>query len=126
MAKLQRGGAADASMPIVDQIQQSGVHIPPSRCVVLQHCFDTAREDATPNNETWERDIETDVRAECAKFGTVEHCKLERDSGCIYVKFADIGNAVTAKGALDGRFFGGQTISVDFVTIAVYERKYGR
>jgi hypothetical protein len=55
MAKLQRGNAPTNSLPIIDQIQQSGVVIQASRCVVLQHCFDAAREDATPDNDGWEQ-----------------------------------------------------------------------
>ena len=53
------------------------------------------------------------------------HIKLEKDSGCIYVKFDDIKEAMAARQALNGRFFGGQTISVEYVASQVYLKKFG-
>lgn len=109
---------------IGEHIAQSGIHIQTSRCLVLQNCFDAQQEDARPDNQDWEQEIEADVKAECENFGPVEHCKLERDSGCIYVKFSEITGAINARNSLNGRFFGGQTITVDFITPTVYDRKY--
>ncbi len=123
MAKLQREN--DRPSSVIDAVQEAGMVLVPSRCLVLQNCFDAALEDARPDNANWEIDIEGDVKAECESHGTVEHCKLEKESGCIYVKFSDIGGAVAAREALNGRFFGGQTIAVNFVSSQVYAKKYG-
>ena len=128
MAKLQRDEdivPQVSNMPMHDLIHQAGVVMVPSRCLVLQNAFNAAEEDARPDNSGWEAEIESDVRAECESRGAVEHCKLERTSGCIYVRFADVKGAVAARQALNGRFFGGQTISVDFVSSQVYASKYG-
>lgn len=32
---------------------------------------------------------------------------------------------MAARAALNGRYFGGQTITVDYISSTVYERKYG-
>lgn len=65
------------------------------------------------------------MEAECSGFGRVEHIQLEKTSGCIYLKYADIQFAMAARLALNGRFFGGQTISVEYVTLAIYQKRYG-
>jgi RNA-binding protein 39 len=123
MAKLQREDNAPAS--VSDAVQEAGLVLVPSRCLVLQNCFDAALEDSRPDNANWESEIQGDVAAECETHGKVEHCKLEKQSGCIYVKFADISGAVAAREALNGRFFGGQTVAVNFVSSQVYHKKYG-
>ena len=131
MQKLQREAGANAAaanaaaynssfpsvnLPIADMVHQSAVHIQASRCLVLQNCFDAKLEDSRPDNKGWETEIEADVKSECENYGRVEHIKLERNSGCIYVKYDDISGSMKAREALNGRFFGGQTISVDYIT----------
>jgi RNA-binding protein 39 len=129
MARLQRDAAgveeAKARLPTQEQLQEAAVHVPASKCIVLQNCFSTAEEEARPDNAGWEAEIEADVKLECEGHGKVDHIKLEKDSGCIYVKFNDITGAMAAKEALHGRFFGGQTVSVDYITPTVYQKKYG-
>lgn len=131
MAKLRREAVGDGllpppnGMPVAVMLHQTGVLVAPSRCLVIQNAFNAAEEDARPDNTGWEQEIENDVRAECLTWGQIDHIKLERDSGCIYLKYDDIKHAMAAKQALNGRFFGGQTISVEFVTSTVYRNKYG-
>lgn len=102
----------------------AGMHVQTSRCIVLQNCFDAQQEAARLDNEGWEEEIEADVKAECQNFGAVEHCKLERDTGCIYAKFADVNTAMRARSSLNGRFFGGQAIIVDFVPQMTYDMRF--
>ncbi len=78
MAKLQRDQSAAAlahvNLPTSALLAQASVVAVPSRCVVLQNCFDAQKEDAAgPENAGWETEIESDVRSECENHGKVKH-----------------------------------------------------
>jgi RNA-binding protein 39 len=88
MAKLQRDQsvAAGASitgvnLPTSALVQQAAVVAVPSRCIVLQDCFDAAQEDARPDNAGWETEIESDVKSECEVHGKVNRKTQNNFSG---------------------------------------------
>lgn len=72
---------------------------------------------------TWVKELETDVKTECEdKYGGVVHISVDPNSlGDIYVKFDGPQGGQNAMRGLNGRFFGGRTISVQPVVDAVYK-----
>lgn len=75
----------------------------------------------------WVRDLEDDFRDECTnQYGKVVHIGLFRDSqdGEIYVKFADLTGGDHALKGLNGRYFGGRTLTAQPVVDAVYNMNF--
>jgi RNA-binding protein 39 len=67
----------------------------------------------------WDKDLADDVREECeAKYGRVEAIKVDTEStsGEIRVRFADLDGAKKAIQGLNGRFFGGRTVSAVYMS----------
>ncbi|KAF2143452.1 uncharacterized protein K452DRAFT_350463 [Aplosporella prunicola CBS 121167] len=95
-----------------------------SRCVVLKNMFDPAEEEG----ESWMKDLEDDVKEECqAKYGTVVHIALDPNTqGDIYVKFETVQGGENAIKGLNGRFFGGRTITAQPVVDAVYRSLFSK
>ncbi|CAD6193242.1 unnamed protein product [Caenorhabditis auriculariae] len=61
--------------------------------------------------------LEDEIRQECAKYGAVVEVVIAHDASAqivkIFVKFADPTQVDAAKAALDGRFFGGNTVKAE-------------
>lgn len=75
----------------------------------------------------WQKDLEEDVRTECEdKYGHVVHIglALDNDDGELYVKFDRVQGGENAIRGLNGRFFGGRTISAQYVADAVYNMNF--
>lgn len=111
-----------------------------SRCVVLKNMFNPAAyvffasiKKASlihPREEgaDWAKELEEDVRAECEeKYGHVVHIAVDPNSqGDIYVKFDRVQGGENAVKGLNGRYFGGQMISVQPMVDAVYGSLFQR
>ncbi|KAJ5765008.1 RNA-binding protein rsd1 [Penicillium odoratum] len=95
-----------------------------SRCVLLRNMFDAAEEEG----EAWIKELEDDVRSECEeKYGHVVHISLDPSSqGDIYLKFDRVQGGENAIKGLNGRFFGGRTITAQPVVDAVYSSLFSR
>ena len=69
------------------------------------------------------QELQEDVKEECEeKYGHVVHIGLsmENNDGEIYVKFDRIQGGENAIRGLNGRYFGGEMISAQYVVEAVY------
>lgn len=70
-------------------------------------------------------DIKADVRDECSNYGQVKTVQIpgksESGAGCVYVLFADTGEAVKAQGVMHGRLFDGQQIQATFYDVSKME-----
>lgn len=78
-----------------------------------------------PEEETergWDKDLADDVKEEVEdKYGKVMAIKVDTDSaGEIWVKFEDVEGAQKAINGLNGRFFGGRSISAAFVSEGIF------
>jgi len=94
-----------------------------SRCVLLKNMYNQA-EETEPN---WQQELKEDVTTECSKqYGKVVHLglQLDNDDGEIYVKFENTAGGVNAFKGLNGRFFGGRTITAQYVVDAVYHMNF--
>lgn len=88
----------------------------------------------------WDKDLAEDVKGECEyKYGKVEAIKVEKESqvyypltsaeraliklnqGEIYVKFDSIDSAKNAIQGLNGRWFGGNQVSANFISDAIMQ-----
>lgn len=104
----------------------------PTPCLLLKNMFDPAQEEtrareegaADPAND-WVKEVEGDVSDECSRFGEVKHIFLDRTSkGFVYVKFADQHGASAAHKALNGRFYSGKQILVDYQFLGPYNSHF--
>ena len=95
----------------------------PSRCIVVKNAYNEA-EETDPN---WVKDLEDDFKTECSnKYGPVAFVGLYRDSndGEIYVKFKDINGGDNALKGLNGRYFGGRTLTAQPVVDAIFNMNF--
>jgi RNA-binding protein 23/39 len=118
---------------------------PPSRCVLIKHMFDQERyvfaafdrsaaclhhnsyREAAANPTGWQKELEDDVREECnEQYGIVVHLAiaLDSDEGEVYVKFDRVDGGKNAVRGLNGRFFGGQRLTAQYVVDHVYNMMY--
>ncbi|TKA73572.1 hypothetical protein B0A55_07912 [Friedmanniomyces simplex] len=95
----------------------------PSRCVLLKNMYNQAEE----TEAGWQKILEEDVSQECEdKYGHVVHIGLSLDNndGEIYIKFDRVEGGQNAIRGLNGRWFGGQMITAQFVVDAVYHMNF--
>lgn len=78
--------------------------------------------------DDWVQELETDVKKECeSKYGRVVHIALDPNTqGDIYLKFERVSGGEAAIKGLNGRFFGGKTITAQPVVDAVYSSLFAR
>jgi RNA-binding protein 39 len=75
----------------------------------------------------WDKELEQDVKEECnANYGQVVHIGVAPGStdGEIYVKFDRVQGGENAIKGLNGRFFGGQRITAQYLVDAVYNMNF--
>jgi RNA-binding protein 39 len=78
--------------------------------------------------DSWIKELEDDIRAECEeKFGHVVHIQLDPHSvGDVFIKFDRVQGGENAIKGLNGRWFGGRTITAQPVVDAVYSSLFTR
>lgn len=94
----------------------------PSRALLVKNMFDLASE----TEDGWELDIKDDVEDECSKHGRILHCFVDKftPGGFVYLLFANqIGATKSAQG-LNGRWFAGRMITVDYMPESLYVTKF--
>lgn len=96
-----------------EQNRPSNIPQAKSRGVLLKNMFN-------PEEETergWDIELAEDIKEECAqKYGAVDAIKVDVNSlGEVYMRFKDFEGAQKAVEGLNGRFFGGRSISATFV-----------
>lgn len=103
----------------------------PTPCLLLKNMFDAAEEEVRARDDgavdpanAWVKEVEGDVSDECSRFGEVKHIFLDRDGGHVYVKFADQHGASAAHKALNGRFYSGKQIIVEFQFAQPYDSRF--
>lgn len=75
----------------------------------------------------WIKEIEEDFKEECSrKYGAVTHLAVQKENGEgeIYVKFKDLKGGDNALKGLNGRFFGGKTLTAQPVVDAIYNMNF--
>eukprot|EP00898_Chlorokybus_atmophyticus_P007365 jgi/Chlat1/762/Chrsp104S01237 len=93
----------------------------PTNCILLKNMFDPTQE----TEPEWHLDIQDDVRDECSKYGKVKHCFVDKNTqGYVWMKFETAASAIQAKQALDGRWFAGRQITVEFQNTTAYASKF--
>ncbi|PAA76441.1 hypothetical protein BOX15_Mlig021246g1, partial [Macrostomum lignano] len=70
-----------------------------------------------------DEDLESEVSAECAKFGSVQRVVIleQADSVRVFVEFEDSAGAEAACRAMAGRFFGGREVRADLYEQELWE-----
>lgn len=100
----------------------SSIKTQPTNAILIQNMFD-------PSSETephWDQDIKEDTEQECGNFGTVLHCHVDRTNpaGLVHLLFGNIDAATKALNHLNGRWFAGRTITVDYVPLVEYGKRF--
>lgn len=117
VALMEMLARTDSGTPKTVPEQQRPTNIPQSvsRGILLKNMFIAEEE----TDRDWDKDLADDVREECeAKYGRVEAIKVDTEStsGEIRVRFADLDGAKKAIQGLNGRFFGGRTVSAVYMS----------
>jgi len=88
----------------------------------IQHSLRTALTVYSEEGDDWIKELEEDVKQECEdKYGHVVHLAVDPNTqGDVYVKFDRIEGGENAMKGLNGRYFGGNMITVQPVVDAVY------
>ncbi|CAM9916508.1 unnamed protein product [Laminaria digitata] len=94
----------------------------PTFCLLVKNMFDPA----TETDEGWELDIKEEMEEECSKHGTVMHSYVEarQPGGLVYVMFSTIGAATASAEMLNGRWFAGRMVLVEYLGPHVYTAKF--
>ncbi|CAN0156913.1 unnamed protein product [Hapterophycus canaliculatus] len=94
----------------------------PTFCLLVKNMFDPA----TETDEGWELDIKEEMEEECSKHGTVMHSYVEsrQPGGLVYVMFSTTGAAVASAEMLNGRWFAGRMVLVEYLNPKVYTAKF--
>lgn len=82
---------------------------------------------ASTQEPGWDKELEEDVKEECNNsYGQVVHIGVAPGStdGEIYVKFDRVQGGENAIKGLNGRFFGGQRITAQYLVDAVYNMNF--
>lgn len=108
LARIDQQSSPTAAVP-TEQQRPSSIPQASSRCVLLKNMFN-------PEEETergWDKELAEDIKEECEnKYGKVDAIKVDVDTlGEVWVRFADFDGAQKAIQGLNGRFFGGRSIS---------------
>jgi RNA-binding protein 39 len=92
-----------------------------SATVLIRNMFDPA----TETEPGWDLDIKEDTTDECSRFGDVKHCFVEprEPGGLVYLCFGSLAGAAGAAAHLNGRWFAGRTITVEYLDPQVYVNK---
>jgi hypothetical protein len=96
----------------------------PSRCLLLSNMFDPVSElKANPN---FELEVAEDVRDEVStKYGVVKHLVVDKASrGLVYIMLDSEATALAAKDGLNGRWFGGNRVSAEYVNEKEYKIRH--
>ncbi|GIX62116.1 DNA topoisomerase family protein [Babesia caballi] len=127
MHKLQRTTAADgvgSQTPAhtTTNAASTGISNTPTCNVILDNMFSASDPAvAEPNFFT---EVEEDVLEECTKYGKVVKVYINRAAvdGKVWVKFENVLDATVAFRSLNGRVFAGNTIKVEYVTEAHWQK----
>mmetsp|Transcript_184 Transcript_184/g.225 ORF Transcript_184/g.225 Transcript_184/m.225 type:complete len:174 (+) Transcript_184:784-1305(+) len=94
----------------------------PTCYIILKNMFDPSEADEDP--EVFD-DVKEAVTEECAKFGTVEDIFTDKKSpdGLVYLKLDTVKAAEQTKSLLDGRWYAGKMVSVNYLTPDTYKSK---
>jgi len=115
---------AQSRVILMSKLQRSEENTPlgASTCLRLNHMF-TPEESEEPN---FEQELTEDIKEECAKYGELRHLNIDREStnGTVFVRFSSISHATAALNELNGRWFGGRMIEVQFVLEGTYLAKF--
>ena len=114
--------------PACGLLQQQGSAGPPpiggipSRALLVKNMFDLASE----TEDGWELDIKDDVEDECSKHGRILHCYVDKHTsgGFVYLLFANQHGATKSAQGLNGRWFAGRMITVEYMPESLYVTKF--
>lgn len=89
-----------------------------SKAVLLKNMFNPEEE----TEQGWDKELADDVKEECEdKYGKVTTIKVDTESGGeIWLKFEEVEGAKKAINGLNGRFFGGRSITAAFVSEGIF------
>eukprot|EP00939_MAST-03C_sp_MAST-3C-sp1_P003259 g3259.t1 len=135
------GGATVLAAPLPIPIPAPQIALPaktppvgdPSSCMVVKNMFDAEREEHLKSSresqgvkcEDWDKEIHEDVVEECAKYGTVKHCYVDKNSqGFVYLMFDSVESGRKCGFDLSGRYFSRMRLSVQFFPESVYVAKF--
>jgi len=92
----------------------------PTNCLLIKNMFDPKKTDLGQN---WDLEIMKDVKEEAMKAGSVQHIFVDKNSqGFVYLKMATLNSATHTLNMLNGRIYGGRSVTVEYQSTQAYEK----
>jgi len=115
---------AQSRVVLMSKLQRSEEKVPlgSSTCLMLKHMF--TMEEAQEQN--FEQELTEDIKDECSKHGEIRHMNIDRYSqnGTVYIRFHTVSQATAAHNELNGRWFGGRMVEVQYLPEGTYLTKF--
>lgn len=94
----------------------------PTQCILLKNVW-RAEQTAEPG---WEMEVSEDIAEEASKCGQLLHMHMDTASqGFVYLKFAAMEGATACHKLLNGRFYQGNQIVVEYQFVQPYNAHFG-
>jgi RNA recognition motif-containing protein len=119
----QDGQTPDAALPPISYNTPCQTTTESSRCLLLSNMFDPVAE--LKGSSNFELEVAEDVRDEVStKYGPVKHLFVDKYSrGLVYITLDSIAASSVAKAGLNGRWFGGNRVTAEFVDEHEYKKR---
>jgi RNA-binding protein 39 len=118
MQRLQRGDAMGFPQA---NAAPTPAPVPSTVCVLVRNMFDPKTEEEAD----FDLDIKEDVEEECAKYGTLKHIFVDKNSlGNVYLRFTGNAGAEGIVKSFHGRWFASRQIAAGYMEVATYDRKF--
>ncbi|EFJ41426.1 hypothetical protein VOLCADRAFT_84128 [Volvox carteri f. nagariensis] len=117
------GPKLDPSLGLIQSVLGPASPIP-TPCLLIKNMFDPAAAQEEMGQD-WAEEIAQDVQDECSKYGAVVHIHVDKSSkGCVYLKCGSVEAASAAQAAMNGRWFAGRQLAVEFQFLAPYNAHF--
>ena len=100
-------------MPVVRGLDDQVEAALPTSNLILRNMYNSNDPDA---DEDFFLDVSEDTEEECKKHGQVKKVFLNKSNSEVWVAFSNAAGAITARQALQGRWFDGKQIQVEFAS----------
>ncbi|GLC42235.1 hypothetical protein PLESTB_000645800 [Pleodorina starrii] len=123
MPAAPAGPKLDPSLGLIQSVLGPASPIP-TPCLLIKNMFDPAAAQEEMGSG-WAEEIAQDVQEECSKYGAVVHIHVDKNSkGCVYLKCGSVEAASAAQAAMNGRWFAGRQLGVEFQFLAPYNAHF--
>ncbi|PNH07427.1 RNA-binding protein 39 [Tetrabaena socialis] len=122
-APAPTGPKLDPSLGLIQSVLGPASPIP-TPCLLIKNMFEPGTAEAEMG-AGWAEEIASDVAEECGKYGAILHIHVDKASkGCVYLKCSSVEAASAAQHTMNGRWFAGRQLGVEFQFAGPYSSHF--